>query len=310
LVNSDTLDYKSNKKILVCIPAYNEAKHIGDIIHNAKAYCTEVIICDDGSVDNTREVAKAAGATVIRHDSNKGYGAAIRTLFETAKTKDADIMITLDSDGQHDANDIPKIVEPIIKQEADMVIGSRFLVNDDEKKVPAYRRLGIKAITRLTQATSYPNITDSQNGFRAYGKNALSKLNLYEDGMAISTEILIRAKEKNLTIKEVPITVTYETDDTSTHSPISHGASVMHSVIQFISLRHPLLFYGLSGVGLLIVGIIFMSSALEIFSHTRYVSTPSILLSMGFVIVGIVLLATGAIIYTMKALIRDKLKDR
>ena len=308
MVNQDTLDYKS-KKIIVCIPAYNEAKHIEDIIHGAKAYCTEIIVCDDGSVDNTSGLAKALGATVIRHESNRGYGAAIKTLFDTAKVRNADIMVTLDSDGQHDVNDIPKIVAPILKEEADMVIGSRFLTADDRKKVPSYRSFGIKTITKVINAASYDHITDSQNGFRAYGKKALSKLDLYEDGMAVSTEILIKAKEKNLTIKEVPISVTYDIDDTSTHSPLSHGASVLHSVVQFISLRHPLLFYGLSGVVFLIMGISFMSVALDLFSHTRYVSTPSILISASFVILGMVLLATGVILYTMKALIRGKIKE-
>ena len=303
------MDY-NNKKIIVCVPAYNEARHIENIVRDAKPYCTEVIVCDDGSVDNTGELARAAGATVIRHESNRGYGAAIKTLFNTAKIRNADIMITFDSDGQHDPHEIPKIVEPILKQEADIVIGSRFLTADDKKKVPSYRSFGIKTITKFVNAASYDHITDSQNGFRAYGRNAISKLDLYDDGMAISTEILIKAKENNLTIKEVPITVTYDVEDASTHSPISHGASVMNSVIQFISLRHPLSFYGLTGIVCLIMGISFMSVALELFSRTRYVSTPSILISATFVITGIVMLATGVILYTMKALIRGKIKEK
>ena len=294
----------------MCVPAYNEARHIENIVRDAKPYCTEVIVCDDGSVDNTGELARAAGATVIRHESNRGYGAAIKTLFNTAKIRNADIMITFDSDGQHDPHEIPKIVEPILKQEADIVIGSRFLTADDKKKVPSYRSFGIKTITKFVNAASYDHITDSQNGFRAYGRNAISKLDLYDDGMAISTEILIKAKENNLTIKEVPITVTYDVEDASTHSPISHGASVMNSVIQFISLRHPLSFYGLTGIVCLIMGISFMSVALELFSRTRYVSTPSILISATFVITGIVMLATGVILYTMKALIRGKIKEK
>ena len=303
------MDY-NNKKIIVCVPAYNEARHIENIVRDAKPYCTEVIVCDDGSVDNTGELARAAGATVIRHESNRGYGAAIKTLFNTAKIRNADIMITFDSDGQHNPHEIPKIVEPILKQEADIVIGSRFLTADDKKKVPSYRSFGIKTITKFVNAASYDHITDSQNGFRAYGRNAISKLDLYDDGMAVSTEILIKAKENNLTIKEVPITVTYDVEDASTHSPISHGASVMNSVIQFISLRHPLSFYGLTGIVCLIMGISFMSVALELFSRTRYVSTPSILISATFVITGIVMLATGVILYTMKALIRGKIKEK
>ena len=299
----------SNKRILVCIPAFNESKHIGDIVRNAKAYCSEVLVCDDGSVDNTSMVAKSAGATVVRNEFNKGYGNAIKTLFNIARMKDADVIVTLDSDGQHSVEDIPKIVEPIISNGVDIVVGSRFLKASDKSKVPSYRSFGIRTITKLAKAASYDNITDAQNGFRAYTKNAISKLDLHEDGMSVSTEILIRAKEKNLSIKEVPITVTYDTDDTSTHNPLSHGVNVAHSVVQFISLRHPLLFYGLTGIIMLAIGIGFMSTALDLFSQTRYVSTPNILISVGFVLVGIVLLATGAILYTMIALVRGKIKS-
>jgi len=127
--------------------------------------------------------------------------------------------------------------------------------------------------------------------------------------MSVSTEILIKAKEENLSVKEVPITVSYDGEDTSTHSPISHGIGVIHSIIQFISLRHPLLFYGVTGITLLGIGIGFMSDALNLFSHTRYVSTPDVLLSVGFVLGGIVLLATGVILYSMNALVRGKIKN-
>ena len=143
---------------------------------------------DDGSTDNTYEAATSAGAIVIRNPENKGYGVAIRSLFQAAKEKDADIMVTLDSDGQHNPDQIPEVIEPL-KQGFDIVIGSRFLKSDDKQKVPRYRSLGIKTITKLTQAASYNGITDSQSGFRAYNKNALSKINLFEDGMAVSTEI-------------------------------------------------------------------------------------------------------------------------
>ncbi|TLX68271.1 MAG: glycosyltransferase family 2 protein, partial [Thaumarchaeota archaeon] len=182
-----------NERILVCIPAFNEAKHIADIVRNARAYCSEVVVCDDGSVDNTGEIARSAGATIARHSTNKGYGSALKTLFNIAKMKDVDIVVTLDSDGQHNVADIPKIVQPILKGDVDVVVGSRFLTENDSRKVPRYRTFGIKTLTKLANIAAYDDISDSQNGFRAYKKNALSKLDLYEDGMAISTEILIRA---------------------------------------------------------------------------------------------------------------------
>ena len=294
--------------ILVCIPAFNEAKTIADIIMKSKKYANAVIVYDDGSTDDTYEVANSAGATVIRNPENKGYGVAIRSLFQAAKEQNADIMVTLDSDGQHNPDQIPRLIEPLLKQRLDMVIGSRFLDSNDKEKVPRYRSFGVKTITKLTQAASYSGITDSQSGFRAYNKNALSKINLFEDGMAVSIEILLRAKEKKLLTTEVPITINYDVKNTSTHNPISHGVGVLYSVLQFISLRHPLAFYGLPGIVLLGVAAFFLKNALHLFSTTGYVSTNMILISVGMAVVGVVLLATAAIVYTLVALLKDKIK--
>jgi glycosyltransferase involved in cell wall biosynthesis len=302
-VNSD-----ADIKILVCIPAFNEAKPIAEVIMKSKKYADAVIVYDDGSTDDTYEVANSAGATVIRNPENKGYGVAIRSLFQAAKEQNADIMVTLDSDGQHNADQIPQLIEPLVKQRFDMVIGSRFLDSNDKEKVPKYRSFGIKTITKLTQAASYSGITDSQSGFRAYNKNALSKINLFEDGMAVSIEILLRAKEKKLLTTEVPITINYDVKDTSTHNPISHGVGVLYSVLQFISLRHPLAFYGLPGIALLGVAAFFLKNVLHLFSTTGYVSTNMILISVGIAVVGVVLLATAAIVYTLVALLKDKIK--
>ena len=299
----------SISRILVCIPAYNEARNISHIIKKAKAYASEIIVCDDGSVDNTEEVAKAAGATVIRHPTNKGYGSTIRTLFEAAKEANADVMVTLDSDGQHNPDQIPDVLRPIIDEGVDVVIGSRFLKEEDKKKVPSYRSFGIKAITKLTQVASYKYITDAQSGFRAYGKNALSQIDLFENGMAVSVEILLRAKEKNLLLKEVPITISYDAKDTSTHNPMSHGIGVMGTVIRSILLNHPLLFFGVLGIIMLIIAAIFLTNALELFSTKRYVSTNMILVSVGTAVVGVVLLMTGVILYALSILLRGKLRN-
>ncbi len=303
------MDLNTNARILVCIPAYNEAKSIGEIVRKAKPYATEVIVCDDGSDDDTYNVAKAAGAIVIRHPVNKGYGAAIKTLFYTARERNADVMVTLDSDGQHDPSQISRVTTPILDEGFDLVIGSRFLENNDKKKVPAYRSLGIKTITRFAQLASYTSITDAQSGFRAYSKNALSKISLIEEGMAVSTEILVRAGEKNLTIKEVPITITYDVEDSSTHNPVSHGLGVLATVFRFISLRHPLPFYGIPGLALLVIAGFFMADVLNLFSSTRFVSTNMILISVGAAIIGVVLIVTGVILSTISALLRDKIRN-
>ena len=297
----------SEAKIIVCVPAFNEANSISDIVQKSKKYANQVIVYDDGSKDDTYEVAMSAGATVIRNQENNGYGVAIRSLFQAAKEQEADIMVTLDSDGQHNPDEIPYLIERL-KQGFDIVIGSRFLRNDDKEKVPRFRSLGIKTITKLTQTGTSSKITDSQSGFRAYGKDALSKINLFEDGMAVSTEILLRANEKKLSITEVPITINYDIENTSTHNPIKHGIGVLYSVFQFISLRHPMAFYGLPGIALLGIAAYFLRNALHLFSTTGYVSTNMILIAIGIAVVGVVFLATGAILYTLIAFFKGKMK--
>jgi glycosyltransferase involved in cell wall biosynthesis len=299
----------SGKKVLVCIPAYNEANNIANVVQKARRYTTEIIVYDDGSSDGTSEVAKTSGASVIRNRINKGYGAAITTLFQKAKEDDVDIMVTLDSDGQHDPDQIPQVLEPILKGESDMVIGSRFINLEDRQKIPGYRSIGIKAITKVAGVASYRNITDSQSGFRAYNRRALVEINLFQEGMEVSTEILLKAKEKNLRIKEVPVTINYDSKGVSTHNPVVHGIRVFHHVVQVISLRHPLLFYGCPGIALLLIAAFFTSNALELFSTTRFVSTNMILISVGLAIVGAICLATGAIVYTLVALFKGKLKE-
>jgi glycosyltransferase involved in cell wall biosynthesis len=298
------------QKIIVCIPAYNESQNITDIVRKARKYATEVIVYDDGSYDNTSEKATLSGAIVVRNPINKGYGVAISALFQRAKTRNADVIVTMDSDGQHDPDEIPKLLDPILRGESDIVIGSRFIDKQGgQHTIPKYRSLGIKAITKITSAASYNNITDAQSGFRSYNRKAIGKIDLFEEGMQVSTEILLKAKENNLRIKEVAVNISYELGNTSTHNPVEHGVRVLFHVLQVISLRHPLLFYGLPGIVLLIIAGLFTNHALVLFSETRYISTNMILVSVGFAIVGAIFLATGAIVYTLVALFKGKLKD-
>ena len=228
---------------------------------------------------------------------------SIRTLFHAAKERNADIVVTLDSDGQHDPDQIPRVIDPILNHGFDVVIGSRYLTASDRKRVPLYRGTGIKIITRLAHKVSYEGITDAQSGFRAYSKNAIEKIELFEKGMPVSTEILIIAKQYGLMVTEVPITVIYNIENTSTHNPVSHGLSILYSIIQFIIIKHPLLFYGLPGLVLIIVSVMVINTALELFVRDDYVSVPLIILSLGSAIIGIIMLVTATLIYAIKILI-------
>jgi glycosyltransferase involved in cell wall biosynthesis len=304
------MDFSAEPKprVIVCIPAYNEGNTIGDIVVRAKNYATEIVVYDDGSTDNTYDIAKAAGAdNVIRSPRNGGYGVAIRTLFQAARERNADVMVTIDSDGQHNPDQIPDVIKPIVEEGFEIVVGSRFLNAKDMQRVPRYRSLGIKTITRLNQSASYNNITDSQNGFRAYGKNALLKLNLFENGMPVSSEILLNAKQKNLSIKEVPITVSYDVQRSSSQNSVLHGAGLVFSIIQFISLRHPLASYGIPGIAFLIIGALFANTTLDLFSKYGYVSTIPIMVSVGSGLLGAVLLITSTILYTLSALLKGSM---
>jgi glycosyltransferase involved in cell wall biosynthesis len=227
-------------------------------------------------------------------------------LFEAAREINPDVMVTLDSDGQHDPNLIPYVIKPILEDGFDIVIGSRFLTNKDSEHVPAIRRLGIKFITSMVKRISYQDITDAQSGYRAYSRVAISKIELFELGMSVSTEILIKAKGRNLTITEIPLTVKYNIADTSTHNPLSHGMNILYSILQFIIIKHPLFSYGLPGVILIIFSAIFGSQALELFSATRYVTTPLILLSVGSATIGIIMLITSTLIYAIKTIMSGK----
>ncbi len=303
-------EINQTKRLLIVIPAFNEETSIAEVISKAKAFSPEVLVYDDGSSDNTADVAEKNGAIVIRNTRNRGYGRALNTLFQTAIIMKVDFVITIDSDGQHDPDQIPRFLQPLIENKADVVIGSRFLTSEGKLNVPKYRSLGIKTITKFTQTGCFDKITDATSGFRAYTINSLSKLHLVENGMAISTEILLKADEYNLRIVEVPITTKkYDVNDSSTHNPLRLGWVVISHVIKFLSLKHPMLFYGIPGLVFLILSSFFMYGALDLFSTTRYVSTNLIIISIGLALFGIILLATGAIAYTIVSLFKGKMTN-
>ena len=292
-------------KIVVGIPAYNEEKNIAKVLVKLKKISQEIIVCDDGSTDQTGEIAEELGATVIRHKRNLGYGAGIRTIFLKAKEIRADILVTFDADGQHRTEDIGSIVEPITNGEADIVIGSRFLGQDSD--IPKYRKVGIRAITSITNSSMGEKLSDSQSGFRAYDKKILENITPSESGMGVSTEILIKASKSKFRIKEVPIVVLYR-GETSTHNPVSHGASVILSTIKFISIEHPLKFYGISGIFFLGMGLFFLFWTIQLFAESGRIITNISLIGIGGIVIGIVLLVTATILYSIINVVREKSK--
>jgi len=288
----------------VGIPAFNEEKNIAAIITKLADITDTIIVCNDGSSDLTSDIAEKMGAFVINHEKNLGYGAAIRSIFLKAKELDGDILVTFDADGQHRIEDIEKVTKPIIDQEVDLVIGSRFL-DESEKEVPRYRKVGIKVITKITNASIKKQLTDSQSGFRAYSKKVLAELNPSELGMGISTEILIKASSKNFRITEVPIKILYA-GDTSTHNPVSHGSSVILSTIKYTSIEHPLKFYGIPSMILFIIGISFTYLAVEYYAEIGRLNTNLTIIAAGTVLIAVVLLITSILLYSLVSVVREK----
>ena len=290
-------------KITIGIPAYNEENNIADIITELRKTTDSIIVCDDGSSDRTGDISRNLGAIVIRHDKNRGYGAAINTIFQHAVEIESDILVTFDADGQHRIEDIPKLLMPIEKNNADIVIGSRFLKKQGD--IPSYRKMGIKVITEITSASINQKLTDAQSGLRAYSKRVLAEISPSDMGMGISTEILIKASSKGLKISEVPITILYS-GNTSTHNPVSHGTSVLVSTIKFTSIEHPLKFYGIPSLIFLIVGLIFTYFAIDFYIEFGRLSTNLTLVGAGTVLTGVVLLITSILLYSLVSVVREK----
>jgi glycosyltransferase involved in cell wall biosynthesis len=291
-------------KIIVGIPAFNEEKNIAVVITQLKKIVDKIIVCNDGSTDLTSKIAEELGVIVINHEKNLGYGAAIRSIFLKSKDLDGDILVTFDADGQHRVDDINKVINPIINGKSDLVIGSRFL-DESEKEVPRYRKVGIKVITKITNATIKKQLTDSQSGFRAYSKKVLTELNPSDAGMGISTEILIKASSKNFRISEVPIKITYS-GDTSTHNPISQGSSVIISTIKYTSIEHPLKFYGIPSLIFFLIGLSFTYAATQYYAEIGRLNTNLTIVAAGTILIAVVLLITGILLYSLISVVREK----
>ena len=289
-------------KIIMGIPAFNEEKNIAGIITRLKKITDTIIVCDDGSTDLTAEIAEKMGAKVVKHKRNKGYGGAIKTIFSHAGKMNADVLVTFDADGQHRIEDINRVLHPITNGDADVVIGSRFLSNDND--VPGYRKIGIKIITHVTNASIKENFTDSQSGFRAYRKKVLENIVLTEKGMGISTEILIKSSEKKFRITEIPIKIIYE-GDTSTHNPVSHGTSVLISTIKYTSIQHPLKFYGIPSLILIGIGVIFTYFSVDYYTEIGRLNTNLTLISAGTLLLGSILFISAILLYSLITVVRE-----
>jgi len=258
------------KRIVILIPAYRCEHTIGKVVLKAKRYGS-VVVCDDGSDDFTVEIATHCRAEVIKNPRNLGKGETLKNLFNHVRSHDPNIVVTIDADDQHDADEIPELVEPIIEDRADVVAGSR-------QKKSWFRTLGGKVLDFFSPKKEL----DYQCGFRAYGRKALEVMEVKESGFAVDQQILEDLVSKGLRIVQIPITTKY---DKYSHSknPLSHFLEILES----IAYRKPLITFGVFGLITSSVGLLLLYSvALIWFKYAQ--------LGIGRLMVGAILILLGS----------------
>lgn len=288
--------------VVAAIPCFNEERFIGSVVLAVKKHVDRVLVIDDGSTDGSAEIAASAGAVVASHGGNKGYGAAVRTALAKGKDLGAGVLVVIDADGQHDARDIPRLVQPVVDGEADVVIGSRFLAGSNG--VPLYRKMGQQVLTAATNAGSGHKLTDSQSGFRAYSARAMSLLNLTEDGMSVSSEMQFAIANKGLKVAEVPIQVSYS--DKPKRNPVGHGVNVLSRVLVLLSLRQPFVLFGIPGAALLVGGFVLGVRVLERYSETQLLALGTLMGAVLLVLIGVLGLFAAVMLQAMKELLRGQ----
>ncbi|MFC1911948.1 glycosyltransferase family 2 protein [Chloroflexota bacterium] len=231
MVQSPLSSKTGKPKVIAAIPCFNTESSIKELIVSAQEYVDQVVVVDDGSHDGTATAARAAGAFVQSHGKNGGYGEALKSCFAAAISHSADVLVILDGDGQHNPDEIPKLIAPVVNEEADLVIGSRFLQPARQTSMPRYRAFGINVITFLFNTTSRRKVSDAQSGYRAYSKRIFDDFVLTEKGMGISIETLEEAIKKEAGIKEVSISCLYVQKGLDWKA-VKHGLGVALSVIR------------------------------------------------------------------------------
>ncbi len=290
-------------KTLAAIPCYNEEFAIGSVVLKTRRRVDEVVVIDDGSTDATAEIAREAGAKVISHPMNMGKGAAIKSalMYAASSSEGFDILVLLDGDGQHDPAQIPLLIEPLRNKTADMVIGFR-----SPDQMPFYRRFGRRVLDYTTGLLGIS--TDSQSGFRAMNRTAFEALrtdNMRGNGFSIESEMLLAAKARGLRIEEVPIRCNYRRVRRPRRNPVVHGLGVLSVLVKLIAEERPLVFMGIPGLVLTIIGLFFGLRLIQLYNYERYFSIPLTLLAGFFIILGVFSMFMGLVLNLVSRLLRS-----
>ena len=219
----------------VIIPAFNEEIAIASVVNTALLYVPKVIVVDDGSQDNTSIIAEKAGADVITLKENHGKAGAVIAGCNYAQSHGYQQIILLDGDGQHDPHEIPVVAAPVLTGYADVVIGSRFL--EENNRIPSYRMAGQQVLNIVTDLTSETKISDSQSGFRVLGKRAVENLNFSSKRYNLESDMITHFSSLGLKMVEIPISVRYDVPNKHKMNPVIHGMGVCYHLLWCLAKR-------------------------------------------------------------------------
>jgi glycosyltransferase involved in cell wall biosynthesis len=288
--------------VLVAIPAYNEGRFIGSLVHEVVLQGFPCLVIDDGSSDRTTAIASAAGAMVERHERNKGKAAALNTAFEFARRTNVSTLVVMDGDWQHDPHEIADLLGPIQAGKADIVSGSRFL-STARGRVPAVRRVGMQALTIGSSIASGQSMTDSLSGFRAFGRDAIEALRFKSQGFSVEFEMQFMAREDGLKIMELPITARY--DEPAPRNVFVYGLRLVDGLIQLTARFRPWLFFGLPSVIALLIGIGLGAAVIATYQRTAELAVGDMLLMGLLTILGAIGIFTAILLQVLRGLFLD-----
>lgn len=281
--------------IVAIVPAYNEERFIASVVFTTRHYVDHVIVVDDGSSDQTANLAEAAGALVVRMAENGGKAEALNAGFHASKEFKPSAVVCLDGDAQHDPAEIPNLIEPILEQRAEVVIGSRFL--EVKSQIPRWRQVGQHTLTSFTNTLSGVHVTDSQSGYRAFSPAAMETLKFRTGGLSLESEMQFLLSSSELRVVEVPISVKYL--DGNKRNPIVHGLQVLDAMLSLVARRRPLLFICIPGIVLSCLGILLGIYVTIVMEQTGNLMTGTAMVTVLLIIVGLVLAMTGVMLHSI-----------
>ena len=294
----------STPRTLIVIPCFNEETTIGSVILKSKKHAKNILVVDDGSEDDTSDIARKAGAHVITHPRNMGKSAAIKTGFQYALQNNYDYVVTIDGDGQHNPDEIPNILGSILNNGHDISVGYRV---GDQTEMPKWRKIGKRVLDYGTGLGSGGFITDSQCGFRAFNKRAVEAITpkLTGSNFSVESEQLVRAHELNLGVVNTSVSCKYKDLDTSTKNPATHGFSVLQYVIWLVVERHPLALITLPGFISVLIGLALGIHTLQIYNQTHvFLISYAILVSI-LLIIGAIAMFMGLMLNVLPRMIKQ-----